>query len=241
MGFNNGLETKMNVQSKKLYVLLWIFCVIGSWSILPFSLYVGILPPAVSTLQIFLLATLQAALFFAVICFLSFKMVPKTDLQPFTIKKPQIYFGVFCGVILGLLIYILDRTVFQGSALSGVYVPIWTGALASIYGAVNEEVLLRLFLLTFVYFLCRKMFTVTNKNRLIFLWIASFIAALVFGLGHLPAAFKLGQQASFEIFRILLLNGLPGFVFGWLYWSRSLWTAMIAHLTADLMIYVVLR
>ncbi len=230
MGFNNGLETKMNVQSKKLYVLLWIFCVIGSWSILPFSLYVGILPPAVSFLQIFLLATLQAALFFAVICFLSFKLVPKTDLHPFTIKKPQIYFGVFCGVILGLIIYILDRTV-----------PIWTGALASIYGAVNEEVLLRLFLLTFVYFLCRKLFTVTNKNRLIFLWIASFIAALVFGIGHLPAAFKLGQQASFEIFRILLLNGLPGLVFGWLYWSRSLWTAMIAHLTADLMIYVVLR
>jgi membrane protease YdiL (CAAX protease family) len=230
VGFNNGLETKMNVQSKKLYVLLWIFCVIGSWSILPFSLYVGILPPAVSFLQIFLLATLQAALFFAVICFLSFKLVPKTDLHPFTIKKPQIYFGVFCGVILGLIIYILDRTV-----------PIWTGALASIYGAVNEEVLLRLFLLTFVYFLCRKLFTVTNKNRLIFLWIASFIAALVFGIGHLPAAFKLGQQASFEIFRILLLNGLPGLVFGWLYWSRSLWTAMIAHLTADLMIYVVLR
>nr|MBP7074489.1 CPBP family intramembrane metalloprotease [Rhabdochlamydiaceae bacterium] len=112
------------------------------------------------------------------------------------------------------------------------------GALASIYGAVNEEVLLRLFLLTLIYFLLSKF--VNRDKRLYVLWTANILAALIFGLGHLPAAFKLASPSPFEIFRILFLNGLAGVVFGWLYWSRGLWTAMAAHFATDLMIHVIL-
>jgi membrane protease YdiL (CAAX protease family) len=64
------------------------------------------------------------------------------------------------------------------------------------------------------------------------------IVAIIFGLGHLPAAFKLVEPSSFEVIRVLLLNGIPGIVFGWLYWSRGLWTAMTAHFVTDLVIHV---
>jgi len=64
--------------------------------------------------------------------------------------------------------------------------------------------------------------------------------ALVFGIGHLPTLFKLATPSSFEIYRVLLFNGIGGLVFGWLYWSRGLWTAIGAHFVTDLVIHVFL-
>jgi membrane protease YdiL (CAAX protease family) len=72
------------------------------------------------------------------------------------------------------------------------------------------------------------------------LWIATILVAIIFGLGHLPAAFKLTSPSAFEISRVLFLNGIAGVGFGWLYWSRGLWAAMTAHFVADLIIHVFL-
>ena len=72
------------------------------------------------------------------------------------------------------------------------------------------------------------------------IWTANIFVAIIFGLGHLPAALKLTNPSAFEIFRVLFLNGIAGIVFGWLYWSRGLWTAMLAHFVTDLMIHVFL-
>lgn len=233
-------------QSKKLYFLLWVLCLIGSWSVLPYVHYLGILPLSLSILTLILLGTIQAALLYGLVCYLSFKLLPKTDLQPFAVKhlkRQTIYPGVIFGLSVGLIIYILDRTVFQDSLLVAGLAspPTWASALASIYGGINEEVLLRLFLFTLVYFISRKIFKFASHNRLYFLWLTNIIIALIFGLGHLPAAFKLITPSSFEIFRVLLLNGIPGLVFGWLYWSRGLWSAMLAHFMADLVIHVLLH
>jgi len=100
--------------------------------------------------------------------------------------------------------------------------------------------LLRLFLFTFIYFLFKKIFKFSKDNRLYFLWITNVIIAIIFGLGHLPTVFKIISPTTFEIFRVLLLNAIPGIVFGYLYWSKGLWTAMTAHFVADIMIHVLL-
>jgi membrane protease YdiL (CAAX protease family) len=39
--------------------------------------------------------------------------------------------------------------------------------------------------------------------------------------------------------RALLLNGIAGLAFGWLYWKRGLEMAMIAHFTGDFILLVV--
>ena len=194
-------------------------------------------------MKIFLLGTAQAAILYGLVCWLSYKLLPKTDLHPFLIENPfkQILFpGVVAGLLVGLTLYFLDKTVFHSSILSEMHSIVWPGALASLYGGVNEEVLLRLFLFTFIYFLCGRIFKFTHEHRLYFLWMTNILVALIFGLGHLPAAFKLVTPSGFEFFRIILLNGIGGIVFGWLYWSRGLWTAMTAHFVTDLMIHVFL-
>lgn len=233
------METQNIATNKKAFFILWILCIIGSWSVLPYIQQLGILPATVSIWKVFLLNTIQAVLFFGFICWLSFKILPKTDLRPFFYRnffKQIVYPGVIAGILAGGAIVLLDKTVFHGSILSGVRPPFWAGALASIYGGVNEEVLLRLFLFTLGYFLFGKFIKVRESNRLSILWSVNLLVALLFGMGHLPAAFKLASPSAFEIFRILFLNGIAGIVFGWLYWSRGLWTAIAAHVIADLVI-----
>ncbi|MCH9633558.1 MAG: hypothetical protein S4CHLAM7_02860 [Chlamydiae bacterium] len=232
------------LKSKKgLFFLLWSLCILGSWSVLPYVQHLELVPSSVSLAKIFLLVTAQAMIFFGIVCWLSYLLVPKTDLRPFSTDKPFkriVYPGVLAGFFVGLIIYLLDVTLFRSSVFSGAHPPAWTGLLASFYGGINEEVLLRLFLFTLVYFLFRKIFKFELHNRVIFLWSVNVLVAVVFGLGHLPAAFKLAAPSSFEIFRILLLNGIPGVVFGWLYWSRGLWTSMVAHFVTDVVIHVTL-
>jgi len=230
-------------ENSKIFFSLWILCIIGSWSVIPYVQYLEILPASVSLGKIFLLNTIQSALFFGFICWLSSKILPKTDLRPFHFQKPIkriVYPAIIAGILIGFTIFFVDKIVFHSSLLSGVHPPFWTGALASIYGGINEEVLLRLFLFTLLYFLLCKYIKVVERNRIFYLWVVNIVVAILFGLGHLPAAFKLAPPSAFEISRVLFLNGIAGAIFGWFYWSRGLRTAIAAHFMADLMIHVFL-
>ena len=227
------------ISHKKTILVLWGLCILGSCSVLPYIVHLNILPPTDSLFKIFLLTSAQSSLFFGIICGLTSWILPKTDLQPFRFANPMnriAYPGIIAGMLVGAIIAFLDRTIFNSSVYSGIHPPIWAGALGSIYGGVNEEVLLRLFLFTLIYFGVRK---VANK-KIVALWMVNGLVALLFGLGHLPLAYQIASPTAFEISRILILNGIPGLVFGWLYWSRSLWTAMFAHFVTDLMIHVLL-
>ena len=231
------------IHSKKLFWVLWLLCVVGGWSVLPYTYSLGMIPPGVSLWRLFLIISLESALIFGFLCWGSYKLLPKTDLQPFTIKNPAkqiVYPALIAGISVGVILFFLERTVFQGSYLSRVHAPWWTGLFASLYGGVNEEVTMRLFLFTAIYYIFRKIFKFSDRNRTCFLWTVNVIVALLFGLGHLPMALKMASFSSLEFVRIFLLNGIAGFVFGWLYWSRGLWTAMAAHFITDLMIHVFL-
>jgi hypothetical protein len=226
-------------RNRKILFILWGACIIGAWSTFPWLFYLSLVPTSVSVLQLFFLGTLQAALFFGLICWLGARILPKTDLQPFRLEHPfrrVIYPAGISGMMVGLTVFLADNTLFNSTLLSGVHPPFWASALASIYGAVNEEILMRLFLLTLLYLATKKL----CNTRLTALWIANFLVAIVFGLSHLPAAFKIASPSALEIVRVLVLNGIAGLVFGWLYWSRGLWSAMCAHFMADLMIHVAL-
>lgn len=237
----------ISITHKNTFRILWALCILGSLSVLPYIHYLEMLPSTISILKVAMLSTIQAILLFGCICWISFKILPKTDLQPFPqidnqggYLKKIVYPALISGVLTGLMIFFFDKMVFNSSQLSGEHPPFWAGALASIYGAVNEEVLLRLFLFTLIFFLVGKCTTINGKKRLIILWCINILVALFFGLAHLPAAFRITPASAFEIFRILFLNGIAGIVFGWLYWSKGLWTAIAAHFVTDLMIHVFL-
>ena len=55
----------------------------------------------------------------------------------------------------------------------------------------------------------------------------------------LPAAAKLWGLDTVVVLRTLLLNGIAGVVFGWLYWKRGLEMAMLSHFSADIVLHVI--
>ena len=158
--------------------------------------------------------------------------------------------SVILGVILGLLIIALDSYVFQPallaqmgeSALAGdtaVRVAAWKGLLASFYGGIDEEILLRLFLMSLFVWLGRFVHrSADGSPSLAVLWIANILAAVIFGLGHLPATAAMVPLTPLVVTRAIVLNGVGGIGFGYLYMKHGLEAAMISHFSADIILHV---
>lgn len=114
--------------------------------------------------------------------------------------------------------------------------PPWQGLLASLYGGINEEILLRLGTMTVLAWAGVKVTRSAAPGPGV-IWTANALAALLFGLGHLPATAALAPLTPVVVVRALVLNGIVGVVCGWLYWRRSLLAAMVAHFSADVVLH----
>lgn len=149
------------------------------------------------------------------------------------------------GILAGLAIVLLDRVVFGPhlpESMKGVThkIPLWKRMLAGFYGGIVEELLMRLALMSIVAWVLGLVWQgadgMAADGAII---TAAFVAALIFGVGHLPAVKSLAPLTPILIVRTLLLNGLGGLVFAYLYWQYGLLAAMIAHFMADMMLHVV--
>jgi membrane protease YdiL (CAAX protease family) len=117
--------------------------------------------------------------------------------------------------------------------------PAWQGLLASFYGGIAEEAVMRLFLLSLLVWLGKFVsHTAEGRPTLAVLWIANLLVAILFGLGHLPATSLILALTPLVIVRAIVLNGLAGLVFGYLYWTRGIESAMLSHFSADLVLHV---
>lgn len=155
---------------------------------------------------------------------------------PFSIPGTLVIAITF-GIVAALFIVGLDNLfkpkmppVKEDSQIPG---PIY-GFFASFYGGIAEEVLLRLFILTLFLFLFQ---TIGWKSPYSF-WSANILTAILFGVGHLPAAKNLFGLNFIVILRTIILNAIAGILFGYLYWQYSLEIAMVSHFSADLVIHV---
>ena len=103
--------------------------------------------------------------------------------------------------------------------------------LASVtYGAVIEEVMLRLFWMSLAVFLLHKLVgRGSDRPSVAVMVFANVITAILFAAGHLPATILLLGDSPMILLRCFLLNGGLGLAFGWLYRKYGLRYAMIAH------------
>jgi membrane protease YdiL (CAAX protease family) len=147
------------------------------------------------------------------------------------------------GVLVTVLI-ILFSLMFNSVSLSflkiEIAVPVWKRLLASFYGGIAEEVLLRLFLMTlFVWISSKIKKTAEGKPTTLGIWVAIVLSAVIFGLGHLPVTSNLTAITPAVVARAILLNGVGGVVFGWLYQKRGLESAIISHFSCDISLHVI--
>ena len=108
--------------------------------------------------------------------------------------------------------------------------------LLALYGGIVEEIVMRLFIMTFLVWILYK-FLGKGDSRV---WFAIFIAALLFGIAHLPLVATLSALTPYLITRTILLSGIGGIIFGWLYWKKGLESAMVAHFSTDIFLFLIL-
>ena len=70
-------------------------------------------------------------------------------------------------------------------------------------------------------------------------WTAITLTALLFGIGHVPAMATIVPLTPLIVFRTVVLNGLGGLLFGWLFWKRNLEVAMVAHASTHVGIFAI--
>ena len=151
------------------------------------------------------------------------------------ITKTPLLIAVAVAIVCGLAMILLDILVFGkfSDAIINSYAekPTFAFILASVtYGAVIEEVMLRLFLMSLIVFALHKLFRKKyDKLPTAFFIVANVITAILFAVGHLPATLMLLGNSPVIILRCFLLNGGIGLLFGFLYRKYGLRYAMIAH------------
>lgn len=148
------------------------------------------------------------------------------------------------GALAGAAIFVLDRFAFAllVEPITAIQEtpPLWQRFLVCLYGGINEEIFLRLFLMTLLLWLVSRI-TRRRMPAAASVWMAILVVSfLFFGLGHLPMTARFMPLTPIVVVRAIVLNGIAGVLFGWLYWRRGLEAAMIAHFSTDLVLHVLL-
>jgi hypothetical protein len=255
----------------KVLLILAVACIIGFAAVLPYTLTLQseVLKTARLPMPLPLLLIVQGvqnAVLFTVVGGVGLLLATRIGLglpfvegwvngQPIWPRLPRVALvAAVTGVVVAALVIVLDSWAFQPGlaallAARGVKLPqsinppAWQGLLASIYGGIAEETMLRLGVLTLFAWLGRFVsHTPEHRPTLAVLWIANVLAAILFGLGHLPATASIGIPITgLVILRAVVLNGAIGLLAGWLYWRWGLESAMIAHFSGDIILHVLIQ
>lgn len=254
----------------KIFFILLAASIAGVVAVIPYSLALqgstlAELDLSIPTWLLISLQILQNAVMFAVAIFIGLHAANQVGLGlPILEAKLQgesvgqkikafLLPSILLGTLGSALVILLDVLVFKpllmaelgdkAAALNqeALQPAAWKGLLASFYGGINEEVLLRLGLMSILVWLGRFVNkTEEGQPTLAVLWISNILAAVLFGLGHLPATAALFPLSPLVILRAVTLNGLIGIAFGYLYFKHGLESAMLSHFTADIVLHVLL-
>ena len=197
---------------------------------------------------IFIAQFVQSIILFSIVIFLGLLLAKKMNFKlPLleailekndykTILKSILGRSILWGILVAVSIYVLDILFsIQGAVISTHqnYAPVWQKLLAAFYGGIAEEILMRLFLMLVFVWMGVKLFKQTEPSKIVIIT-SIFLAAVIFGLGHLPITASITTITPIVIIRAIILNGIGGIVFGWLFWKKGLESAIIAHFTADI-------
>jgi len=152
--------------------------------------------------------------------------------------------GVLVGAAAGAILVSAEALFFlrhlPGAMQSLFEIPLWKRLLAGVvYGGITEELLMRLFLMSLVaWTLGRWWKTPAGIPAPGAFCAAIIIASVLFGLGHLPATAAVAPLTQALVMRALVLNGVAGVAFGYLYWRHGLEAAMAGHMSAHVVMQI---
>lgn len=230
------------------YSILFVAAILGSVAILPYGLRLAkeaakSNKPKLPLPILLLLSILQNAILFALFTALGLLAAHQIGLDTLLIQPiiRHILIALLLGLGAGGVLLIADLFFLPYFPKKLLDTALKTTQLenfvASFYGGINEEILMRLFGISGIVWLLATVFHAPATHSIF--WIANFIMAIVFALGHLPALKNLiGTITSPMLARTLILNGIIGLLCGWLFWNYGIVAAMIAHFAADIVYHI---
>lgn len=244
----------------RLFALLSALGMFGAAVVLPYQFSIdrltGQLPDAPLWILVAILIV-QAGVFVLVTCALGVvltRSVPfgipyleaLVERRPLPKGFPRLAgVSIAVGAGLGALVVLIDTMVFStpisesiGSVLA---IPTWQRFLAAFYGGINEELLMRFFAMTLIaWIIARVARRPRGQVTSGIAWASIVVTALLFSVGQLYLTFNPADITLSDYFHAICLNGIAGAVLGILYWRRGLESAMVAHFTSSLMMFVVI-
>lgn len=240
-------QWKLKKSELRLGIILVIFFILGGLSILPYTFELLKVKASINGELLFfnILNSIILGLMPIYLGILAkrnsyLKGTPWLEFNIFPGFSKILIFGFLVGFFLALSTMFFDFlflkfepkfAMLNQLAPSGL-----SGLLASFYGAINEEILIRFFFMSFLVKLLKRF---GNHG----IWVAIIITSLGFGFLHIPILVKTLELTSvwdlplIHVVRILTLNGIGGFVFGIIFWQFGLEISMIAHFSNDIFLH----
>ena len=147
--------------------------------------------------------------------------------------RPQLLPGILGGLLGGLGLFAVGG--YAPAEIADMDQPFTVPLLArALYGGITEELLLRWGLMTLLVWMAwRLLQRRIGTPKIVYIWLAIVVSALLFGAGHLPAAAaQVGALTTDVTMFIVGANTVFGILFGYLFWRYGLEAAMMAHALA---------
>ena len=149
------------------------------------------------------------------------------------------------GLGIGVFFIASDFVFSQFNGLGHIpHPPFPTSLTASIAAAIGEEIIFRLFFISFWLWLISQILLKGKWQKLLF-WIITGLSAITFAIGHLPSVMLLFDIGSFSeiplslLTEVILLNGLLSFFAAYFLKKFGFIAAVGMHFWADILWHVV--
>jgi hypothetical protein len=162
-----------------------------------------------------------------------------------SLLRPQLMPAIVAGIAGGLAIvlawiiakpYLSSEFIMRAEGFNSLL----PAPVRFLYGGLTEEILIRWGLMTLLVWIPWRLFQKgEGAPNSIIVVAAILIAAILFGVGHLPVASLLAGGLTFPLVAyVITANSVFGIAAGFLYWKRGLESAMIAHMFAHVILII---
>lgn len=218
----------------------------------------GVLPPDVPTAALVALSLLQSGLLVLAAVAVGLALAPRlglaSRLATWALGGPAPWPGLRADLGPALVVAAVATAVLVG--LEHLFRPLlgadWATLQAAqprtlgvtvsgvLYGGIAEELLVRWGMLSALAWMgWRRVQRGIGAPRAGLMWSSIAVTALIFGALHMPALATYVEPDATHVVRVLLLNGVAGVLYGWLFWRRSLEAAMLAHAGSHVLLSLV--
>jgi membrane protease YdiL (CAAX protease family) len=160
-------------------------------------------------------------------------------------NKNKILFPAFTGIIIGILFIVVDSIFTKLFSLpSQIHPEFPFSIITSFTAGVGEEIIFRLFLISFLVWLISKKILKNKYENIVFL-VITILTSISFAMGHIPSVMILMGYETFTeiplglIIEMILLNGLVSVFCAINFKKHGIISAMGIHFWTDIIWHVI--